>query len=300
MYKESLELAKQIRGEWGKLDVLRDEGLQFPEDVTRIENVSYGNYGTDSLLDIYIKKSGNTGITIVNIHGGGWVYSNKELYKHYCLSLADRGFTVINFNYRLAPEHPYPAAVQDVNQVFSWLLDHADEYGIDMEKLAVVGDSAGAQIGAQYLAMWSNQDYARLCGIAIPEKLKIKACVFNSGVYDILHADLGDTQGVVNAYLAEAPQSYEKEMDILGNITTGFPPAFVMTAYYDFARPYAKPFADRLKENGVLCKLKEYGSKETKEIGHVFHCDLKIPLAKVCNDEECEFLKEIVKFLNFS
>ena len=55
MYKESLELAKQIREEWGKLDVLRDEGLQFPEDVTRIENVSYGNYGIDSLLDIYIK-----------------------------------------------------------------------------------------------------------------------------------------------------------------------------------------------------------------------------------------------------
>ncbi len=62
---------------------------------------------------------------IISIHGGGWFYGSKELYSHYCMRLAARGFAVVNFSYRLAPEDKYPAAVQDICTVLHWVQRHA-------------------------------------------------------------------------------------------------------------------------------------------------------------------------------
>lgn len=296
MYEESLKLAKQIRKEWGKLDTLRDEGLSYPDCVNRYENISYGPFGEDNLLDIYVKKDVEHPITIVSIHGGAWVYSNKELYKHYCLSLAERGFRVVNFNYRLAPEHPYPAALQDTNRVFGWIMENAQKYGIDSNKLTLVGDSAGAHIGAQYLAILSNPEYAKLCDITVPEGLLIRACALNCGVYDILHTDLGETQGVISAYLNEKPQKYLAEMDIMGHITNKFPPTYVMTASHDFMRPYAPELCECLSKNNVPYQYRLYGKDDEQQYEHVFHCDVKLPEAAVCNDDECDFLRNSLTF----
>ena len=100
------KIVTDIRTNWAISDRERDEGLTTPEDITRHDDISYGPYGEWNLLDIYHKKDVNTcQPTIVNIHGGGWVYGNKEIYQFYCMSLAQRGYTVVNFNYRLAPEN---------------------------------------------------------------------------------------------------------------------------------------------------------------------------------------------------
>ena len=286
-----MKLAKQIRKEWGELDTLRDERLSYPDCVNRYENISYGPFGEDNLLDIYVKKDVEQPVTIVSVHGGAWVYSNKELYKHYCLSLAERGFSVVNFNYRLAPEHPYPAALQDTNRVFGWIMENAQKYGIDSNKLTLVGDSAGAHIGAQYLAILSNPEYAKLCDITVPEGLVIRACALNCGIYDILHTDLGETQGVVSAYLSENPQKYQEEMDIMGHITNKFPPTYVMTASQDFMRPYAPELCECLSKNKVPYQYRLYGKDDEQQYEHVFHCDVKLPEAAVCNDDECDFLR---------
>lgn len=293
MNNVSLQLAEKIRKEWGELDTLRDQGLSYPEDVYRYENISYGVEDENHLLDIYVKKEIEPVATIVHVHGGAWVYSNKEFYKHYCLSLAERGFCVMNFNYRLAPEHPYPAALQDTNLLFEWLMENAETYGISCDRIVLMGDSSGAHIATQYATIWANPMYAELCGIKIPEKLVIKACVVNCGIYDILHTDLGEIQGVVAAYLNGEPEKYKLEMDIIGHVTEKFPPTYVMTASQDFVRDYAKKFCECLLQNHVPYQYRLYGKEEEQQYEHVFHCDIKLPEATVCNDEECEFLKNI-------
>ena len=113
------EVVRDIRINWKISDDKRDEGLTTPEDIIRFDDISYGPYGDANLLDIYHqKKVTKPQKTIISIHGGGWVYGSKEQYQFYGMRLAQRGFTFVNFNYRLAPEYKYPTALEDINQVF--------------------------------------------------------------------------------------------------------------------------------------------------------------------------------------
>jgi len=92
-------------------DKKRDAGLVYPEDVIRSENISYGPHKMN-VLDVYRPKNGSTKLpVIVSVHGGGWVYGDKELYSHYCVSLAQRGFVVVNFSYRLSPQNKFPTPI---------------------------------------------------------------------------------------------------------------------------------------------------------------------------------------------
>ena len=107
---------RDIRVNWAIGDRERDKGLATPDEIRRFDDISYGPHGQANMLDVYVRKDAE-GLqpTIVNVHGGGWVYGNKEIYQHYCMRLALRGFAVVNINYRLAPENRFPAAVEDIN-----------------------------------------------------------------------------------------------------------------------------------------------------------------------------------------
>lgn len=93
---------QELRTNWALGDARRDAGLTTPDDIIRFDNISYGTHGADNLLDIYVPK-GTTALqpTIVNIHGGGWIYGNKEIYQHFGCQLyhqttASNGITRYN------------------------------------------------------------------------------------------------------------------------------------------------------------------------------------------------------------
>lgn len=84
---------------------------------------------------------------IVYLHGGGWVTGSIATHDAVCRSLAlATGCAVVSVDYRLAPEHPYPAAVADATEVTFWVCRHASNLNIDASRLAVAGDSAGANL----------------------------------------------------------------------------------------------------------------------------------------------------------
>ena len=118
-----------VRKAFAAGNMVRDAGLKTPEDVQRFDDIVYGE--EDKVwqsLDVYRPKATNIEEklpVIVSVHGGGWVYGDKKLYQFYCLSLAQRGFAVVNFSYRLAPESKFPASIIDTNLVFGWILDPA-------------------------------------------------------------------------------------------------------------------------------------------------------------------------------
>ena len=129
-----------VRKAFAAGDMVRDAGLKTPEDVQRFDNIVYGEDKVWQSLDVYRPKATNIEEklpVIVSVHGGGWVYGDKKLYQFYCLSLAQRGFAVVNFSYRLAPESKFPASIIDTNLVFGWILDHAEEYGLDSESVNI-------------------------------------------------------------------------------------------------------------------------------------------------------------------
>ena len=86
---------------------------------------------------------------ILFLHGGGWVFGSLDSHDAVCHQLALKtGFFVLSLDYRLAPEHPFPAAVDDSVTGFNWLVEHAQKLGIQPRNIAVVGDSAGANLAA--------------------------------------------------------------------------------------------------------------------------------------------------------
>ena len=116
-----------LRASFKISDTIRDRGLQAPKDIVRFDNLPYGTDPRWQTLDVYRpKNAGGTALPgIVSVHGGGWVYGDKNLYQYYCMSLAQHGFAVVNFSYRLAPRHKFPAALQDTDAVFHWVMAHA-------------------------------------------------------------------------------------------------------------------------------------------------------------------------------
>ena len=107
-----------------KSDRKRDRKIPYPSGVRQICDIAYGPYGKENLLDIYRPEAEHVYPIIVNVHGGGYVYGSKEIYKRYCMDLARRGFVVANINYRLAPKWKFPAPLEDIHNTLSWLVQH--------------------------------------------------------------------------------------------------------------------------------------------------------------------------------
>ena len=104
------ELSDKIRSEFKKADDERDALMNTPEDIERWDNIVYGHDDREmQRLDVYRPKQaqGEDLPIIISVHGGAWMYGDKERYQYYCMSLAQRGFAVVNFTYRLAPESKF-------------------------------------------------------------------------------------------------------------------------------------------------------------------------------------------------
>ena len=276
--------AARVRKLFGSNDEIRDAGLTEPGDVVKVKDLAYGN-DPEQVLDIYYPSDTCSSLpAIVSVHGGGYVYGDKNLYRFYCMSLAQRGFTVVNFSYRLAPEYRFPAQLNDVNAAMQFACRHAEEYFIDPHNVFFVGDSAGAQMASQYLSAVTNPAYASLLGLEVPE-FEVRACALNCGFYI---PDPHQDRMLMKCYLEAPSQADAEEMNVIAHITSAFPPAFVMTSNGDFLRKRARPLVDILTAKGVEAEYHDY-CPEDRELGHVFHCNMKEPYAKTCNDEECAF-----------
>ena len=273
--------AERVRQLFKKNDDIRDRGLTPPDDVVRETDISYGTDPAQA-LDIYYPAGAAGPLpAIISVHGGGFVYGDKERYQFYCMSLAQRGFAVVNYSYRLAPEHRFPAQLQDTNMVMRMI---GGLSMIDMNNLFMVGDSAGAQLASQFCAALNNPAYAELLGLE-PPPVRVRACALNCGLYSF---DLKKDRMMARCYFDGPAKSCADKMDLFGHITEDFPPAFIMTSTGDFLRARAEPLAARLAELGVENELHVYGDEMTRP-GHVFHCNIRDPLGARCNDDECRF-----------
>jgi acetyl esterase/lipase len=100
-------------------------------------------------LRVYVPTTPLSGAGLLWIHGGGLLFGDAKQDEALCLSTAERlGMVVVSANYRFAPEHPFPAAHEDVRSAWGWFLEHADDLGVDRHRIAVGGESAGAGLAA--------------------------------------------------------------------------------------------------------------------------------------------------------
>ena len=292
-------ISQNVRKTFGESDAHRDKGLTTPPDIERFNNIVYGRDLKWNQLDVYRQKGGSEKIlpVLVNFHGGAWVYGDKDTYQFYCMSLAQHGFAVVNFSYRLAPESKFPAPIEDAIEVFRWIFVHAEEYGVDLKNIFAVGDSAGVNLLNILIMMCINYDYAKKFKVQPVKEFKPKAVLLNCGAYYITtNNDSQDlTTCLMKDYLPNGGD--ETELDMINSIeymTREYPPAFVMNANEDFLRDEAPIMMRKLHELRIPYKSRIYGKKENP-LQHVFQCNIKLVEANLCTKEQCDFLKEYIE-----
>lgn len=277
-------------------DDIRDAGLTTPENIVRYNDIAYGPDSKKQSLDVYrpSAEDGKKLPVIVSVHGGGWVYGDKERYQFYCMNLAQRGFAVVNFTYRLAPENKYPDSLEDTNSVFAWVLNHVEEFGFDAEHIFAVGDSAGAHNLGLYAAICTNPAYASFYAFDVPKGFRPAAIALNCGAYSLVNDKSDQTMALMTDFLPE--HGTERELwliDVTAHITPDYPPTFFMTSTGDFLQEQAALLAAQLARAKVPFVFRFYGDKD-HILPHVFHCNIRSEDARMCNDEECAFFKKFL------
>lgn len=278
----------------------KNRGLTDPEDIIPHENIPFGPLEETQLLDVYTPRERALGEklpVVVSVHGGGWVYGSKESYRFYCMSLAQHGFGVVNFTYRLAPQYPHPAQMEDLDLVVAWVKEKGAAYGLDRERIFLVGDSAGGHLAALYACVCTNPECARLYPTLSPNGFVPLGLALNCGVYLMEKVPvpvelvarltlqlLGEQAGEEDYYNA-SPIHF---------VTRDYPPTFLMTANLDFLKGQAPLLREKLGEVGVPYRYRVFGT-DRRPLGHVFHCDLRLEQAARCNREEMEFFREILR-----
>lgn len=288
------ELVEMIRKNFKENDDIRDFGLTTPDDIERFDDIVYGEDAKWQVLDVYRPKDAKGKLpVIISIHGGAWVYGDKELYQYYCMSLAQRGFAVVNFTYRLAPKFKYPAPIIDTNLVAGFVVDNSEKYGFDLNNIFAVGDSAGGHLLGLYSCLTTNKEYAREMGIEPPKGFSLKAVALNCGVY-VVDGSRDQDLSLMKEFLPGGATKEElKEISVAEHITGDFPPAFIMTADGDFLKDQPRIIIDKLLAVNVPHVFRYYSIPE-KQLGHVFHLNMKLSEAAKCNDEECAFFRGFV------
>ncbi len=225
--------------------------IQIPGAVTILESRIYKTKANQQ------KKNG----ALIYYHGGGFVLSDINLYDGLMAHLAyHSGLVVVSVNYRLAPETPFPGGLLDVQASFNWLYAHAEEFEIDAERMAIGGDSSGANLAAVTCVLNRDQDkpmpamqmliYPSTMGNSQTESRKRlrDAPVIPKPVIEWFH----------NHYISEE-MSNDPRFDIMETEDLShLPPAFVLTAGYDPLMDEGEAFANRLRESGVPVRYSCY------------------------------------------
>jgi len=191
---------------------------------------------------------------LIYFHGGGWVLGDLDTHDVLCRQLAvQAGVIVIAVNYRLAPEHPFPAAVEDCFSATAWISSNAVALGVDSTRLAVGGDSAGGGLAAVMTLMARRGGPALTFQVLVYPVTDLRA---ESESYSKYADGYLLTRNMMRWYIAQYAQTPDDVRDwraspLLTPSVDGVPPALVITAGLDPLRDEGEAYARRLEEAGV-------------------------------------------------
>ncbi|MGB3204136.1 MAG: alpha/beta hydrolase [Crinalium sp.] len=233
-----------------------------PELVANIQNRTITSQ-VDIPIRIYTPRLDTQLPILIYLHGGGWVLGDLDGVDHICRSLANQAdCIVVSVDYRLAPEHKFPAAVEDAYAVTNWVAKNAGEINGDETRIAIAGDSAGGNIAAAVALMARNLGEPSLVyqvliypttqyGFDTESYQKYGQGDFGLSKEEMIwfwHHYLTDVADGQNPYASP----------LLAKNLANLPPAYILTAEYDVLRDEAEAYAVKLSSAGVPVKLQRY------------------------------------------
>ena len=234
-----------------------------PAPLARIEELTVAGAAGPLRARLYVpleRASDETGPLLVFFHGGGWVVGDRDSHDAPCRTIADRaGVRVLSVDYRLAPEHPFPAPVDDALAAFRDIAARARSFGADPARIAVGGDSAGG-----HLATVTALACARDGGPAPAFQLLVYPVTdlsAKSASYRLFGEGFFLTERDMDWYAghfvpAGADRTDPRISPLLAEDLSGLAPAYVVTAGFDPLRDEGEAYAARMCEAGVPVTLR--------------------------------------------
>jgi len=264
-------LAQQMPGTLSELGVeggrafLRALGQQAPQG-TPVHSVTdrsiSGPEGTVGVRVYHPSEQADLP-ALVYFHGGGWVMGSLDMVDNLCRELANRAeCVVVSVDYRLAPENPFPAGFNDVYAALLWVAEHGAEIGVDTDRIAVGGDSAGANLAAA-VALFSRDNSGPKIALQLLAYPATDYCAPTPSWVEHANAPLltaDDVRWFWAKYLGEDMRFKDDPRATPANATSleQLPPAFVLTPEYDPLRDEAEEYARKLAAAGVQVKVQRY------------------------------------------
>lgn len=264
--------------------------FHIPQNYIRVKgikcakNIVYDEkYPKDCVLDIYFKENAKEPMPVIlNIHGGGFVKGDKKHRISVAHMYAARGWFVVNINYRLSPEYVFPDSTVDVINAVNFLKTLAANYSLNLDKVVLTGDSAGAYSAAGAEAVITNPE--------LREKLNVPECsvrpaglILFCGPYDLVAAmktklPFGIVKSIAESFtgfklakdFSNLPEyKYIKEVSPIDYVNSDWPPTVLCMSKKDFfCKGHGELMYQKLSDAGV--KVLEHHSVKAFD-NHCYH-----------------------------
>ena len=248
--------------------------------VYEVEEKTVSTPEADITVRIYTPEEGDSFPVLLYFHGGAFFSGNLESHDEVVRPICkESGYKVVSVGYRLAPEHPYPAALNDCYNVTKWVTEHKDELQWDGQNLALAGDSSGGNlVAAVSLMAREKNEFTITKQVLLYPSLDLDFSEFR---YPSL-VENGTGYFVESAQLAELNSFYlsggvDTDNPLVSPIREenleNLPEAFVLTTEYDPFRDEGELFAENLKRSGVPVETKRYEGVTHGFLGKFTHLD---------------------------
>ena len=223
---------------------------------------------------MYASHSGGDKPLIVYFHGGGWVIGDLDTHHPFCQTLSDRsGCTVISIDYRLAPEHPFPAALDDCLAATRWIAAHIGDFGPSNHTLVVAGDSAGGNLAVCTCLELDAATRAMVAGEVVKYPVVDHYSANPPSYTERAKGQTLTSDFMIwfwDTYLAGCPPDSpdaRRAMPLHSERLASLPPTFLITAEYDPLRDEGIAFAGKLRDAGVPLQYRHFDTA-----AHGFAC----------------------------
>lgn len=258
---------------------------QNSADVVIERDQTFPSHYRNAMFDLYMPSNCDQTVPVILwVHGGAFVAGDKSGVENWGVMLAAHGYAVVSMNYEWAPEARYPAQLIQINECLQHMKQIADEKQLDMNRLFLAGDSAGAHMVAQFAALQTNESLANelLITSCIPQE-SVKGVLLYCGPYDIELMTRPKSR-VMRLFLSRIGWSYlgkknwqqsplAKTLKVTSYVTPQYPPCYITDGNTGSFEAQGKALAEVLRNNGVMVKERFFGL-DKGIINHEYQVDL--------------------------
>lgn len=296
-----------LRHQFGETTEIQntDDYEEIKRNVVIHKDLVYPSKDKRNTYDIYLPKSTDAPLpTIVWVHGGAFVAGDKSGIENYAVMLANEGYAVIGVEYQWAPEIKYPGQVRQVEECLTALEKVKENYGLDLNRIFLFGDSAGAHIAAQAALLATNPEYEEAIGVssAITAN-QLCGAVLYCGPYDVSKM-LNTGNRAIDFFSSRIGWALLGDKDwkagemikttTIKEYATGkFPDVFISDGNSGSFESQGKALADDLQNKGVKVSSLFFDKEQYGEVGHEYQFNIGDDNAgSLCYEQTLSFLSD--------